>query len=87
MRNKFWDYFRTLQERGHTLFITTQYVNEAAYCDYVGVMANGRLLTVDTPAGLRHNAIGGDILLMQLAQPLPMEKLLALTDLPFVSGR
>lgn len=86
LRNKFWDYFRTLQERGHTLFITTQYVNEAAYCDYVGVMANGRLLTVDTPAGLRHNAIGGDILLMQLAQPLPMEKLLALNELPFVSG-
>ncbi len=86
LRNKFWDYFRTLREKGHTLFITTQYVNEAAYCDYVGVMANGRLLTVDTPAGLRHNAIGGDILLMQLDQPLPMEKFLALTDLPFVSG-
>lgn len=30
LRNKFWDYFRALQERGHTLFITTQYVNEAA---------------------------------------------------------
>jgi ABC-2 type transport system ATP-binding protein len=86
LRNKFWDYFRTLQERGHTLFITTQYVNEATYCDYVGVMANGRLLTVDTPAGLRHNAVGGDVLLMQLAQPLPMEKLLSLNQLPFISG-
>jgi ABC-2 type transport system ATP-binding protein len=85
LRNKFWDYFRTLRERGHTLFITTQYVNEAAYCDYVGVMANGRLLTVDTPAGLRHKAIGGDILLMQLAHPLPMEKFIALNELPFVS--
>jgi ABC-2 type transport system ATP-binding protein len=86
LRNKFWDYFRTLQERGHTLFITTQYVNEAAYCDYVGVMANGRLLTVDTPAELRHNAVGGDVLLMQLAQPLPVEKLLSLNELPFISG-
>lgn len=86
LRNKFWDYFRVLQERGHTLFITTQYVNEAAHCDYVGVMSRGRVLTIDTPEGLRRNALGGDVLLMQLAQPLPMEKWLSLNERPFVSG-
>jgi len=38
LRRKFWDYFKELQEEGHTLFVTTQYVGEAAYCDLVGVM-------------------------------------------------
>jgi len=27
-----------------TLFVTTQYVGEAAYCDLVGVMSRGKLL-------------------------------------------
>ena len=64
LRKKFWDYFKTLQENGHTLFVTTQYVSEAAYCDFVGVMSEGRLLTVNTPQGLRREAYGGDIVKM-----------------------
>jgi ABC-2 type transport system ATP-binding protein len=64
LRKKFWDYFKTLQENGHTLFITTQYVSEAAYCDFVGVMSEGRLLTMNTPQGLRREAYGGDIVKM-----------------------
>lgn len=62
LRKKFWDYFKELQTRGHTLFITTQYVGEAAYCDFVGVMSEGHLLTVNTPDGLRREAYGGDII-------------------------
>ena len=33
LRRKFWDYFKELQAEGHSLFITTQYVGEAAFCD------------------------------------------------------
>ena len=61
LRKKFWDYFKVLQTKGHTLFVTTQYVGEAAYCDFVGVMSEGQLLTVNTPEGLRREAYGGDI--------------------------
>lgn len=61
LRKKFWDYFKELQTNNRTLFITTQYVSEAAYCDFVGVMSEGRLLTVNTPEGLRREAYGGDI--------------------------
>jgi ABC-2 type transport system ATP-binding protein len=86
LRRKFWDYFRVLQKRGHTLFITTQYVGEAAYCDYVGVMSRGRILTVDTPEGLRRQAMGGDLILMQLNQPLPMEDWLSLQELKVIAG-
>lgn len=62
LRKKFWDYFKVLQSKGHTLFITTQYVGEASYCDFVGVMSEGKLLTVNTPEGLRREAYGGDII-------------------------
>jgi ABC-2 type transport system ATP-binding protein len=67
LRQKFWDYFHELKENGRSLFITTQYVGEAAYCDYVGVMANGRLLMVETPANLRRHALGGDIIHLHTA--------------------
>ncbi|HEX2989706.1 MAG TPA: ABC transporter ATP-binding protein [Anaerolineales bacterium] len=61
LRRKFWDYFKQLQTVGHTLFVTTQYVGEAGYCDFVGVMSEGKLLSVNTPEGLRREAYGGDI--------------------------
>lgn len=93
LRRKFWDYFKVLQSNGDTLFITTQYVGEAAYCDFVGVMSEGRLLSVNTPEGLRREAYGGDIIklgsteridyqLRQEIQSLPdlKSKILSATD-------
>jgi ABC-2 type transport system ATP-binding protein len=61
LRGKFWDFFRAFRDQGRTLFVTTQYVGEATYCDLVGVMRDGRLVTVDTPDGLRRRALGGEI--------------------------
>jgi ABC-2 type transport system ATP-binding protein len=62
LRAKFWEHFRELRDHGRTLFITTQYVGEAAYCDLVGVMREGQLIHVDTPDGLRKRALGGEII-------------------------
>lgn len=59
LRRKFWDHFKQLQSEGRTLFVTTQYVAEAIYCDLVGVMADGYLRVLDTPDGLRRRALGG----------------------------
>ncbi len=70
LRRKFWDHFLELKEQGRTLFITTQYVGEAAYCDIVGVLAEGRLLTADTPDGLRRQAMGGEVLDLKFATSL-----------------
>lgn len=62
LRGKFWDHFNQLKADGHSLLVTTQYVSEVAYCDQVAVMRNGRLLMVDTPDGLRREALGGEII-------------------------
>jgi ABC-2 type transport system ATP-binding protein len=87
LRRKFWDYFAELQNEGRTLFITTQYVGEAAYCDLVGVMLEGRLLLVDTPAGLRRRAYGGDVIQLRTVYPLDHGQASAINDLTNIQAR
>lgn len=84
LRRKFWDHFRDLQNQGRTLFVTTQYVGEAANCDYVGVMAEGRLLLVETPEGLRRQAFGGEVVNLNTADRIDYQHLQQLRQLPFV---
>jgi ABC-2 type transport system ATP-binding protein len=86
LRRKFWDHFQNLKGEGRTLFITTQYVNEASYCDMVGVMANGRLIDVDTPDRLRYKAFKGEVIDARLSQPLNLQQALDLRRLPFIKG-
>lgn len=66
LRARIWENFRQLRGQGHTLLVTTQYVGEAAYCDQVAVMRQGRLLTLDTPDGLRRQALGGDAIRLEV---------------------
>lgn len=87
LRKKFWDYFKELQAEGHSLFITTQYVGEAAFCDLVGVMYGGRLLMIETPDGLRRRAYGGDLIGIRTNEDLRYEHRHQLADLPFVRGK
>ncbi|MBK9923697.1 MAG: ABC transporter ATP-binding protein [Anaerolineales bacterium] len=87
LRRKFWDYFKGLKADGHTLFITTQYVGEAAFCDLVGVMYEGRLLMIETPDGLRRKAYGGDVIGIRTNEELRFEHRQQLESLPFVRGK
>jgi ABC-2 type transport system ATP-binding protein len=69
LRGKFWEHFRNLRDQGRTLVVTTQYVGEAAHCDMVGVMREGRLLYIDTPENLRRKAFGGEIIQLVVDAP------------------
>lgn len=51
-RREFWDLLGELRER-MTIVVTTPDLDEAERCDRVALMADGRLLTVRTPAELR----------------------------------
>src|SRR5215216_2364237 len=84
LRGKFWDHFRHLRDTGRTLFVTTQYVGEAVYCDMVAVMHAGRLIHIDTPDNLRRAAFGGEIiqLVVEPGQAYDVAKLLQ--QQPFV---
>jgi ABC-2 type transport system ATP-binding protein len=61
LRQKFWDHFRELRDRGRTLFVTTQYVTESEYCDIVAAMKAGEVVARGTPDAVRESAMGGEI--------------------------
>lgn len=62
LRRAVWDHFTELKDEGVTLIVTTQYVGEAAFCDEVGVLSDGRLLALMPPEELRSHAYGGELL-------------------------
>jgi len=58
-RRTFWRLIRRLADEGTTIFVTTHYMDEAEYCDRVGLMVAGRLAALDTPAGLKRAFVPG----------------------------
>ena len=58
-RRTFWRLIRTLARGGTTIFVTTHYMDEAEYCDRVGLMVAGRLAALDTPARLKRTFVPG----------------------------
>lgn len=60
-RRAFWDLIYELAAGGVTVFVTTHYMDEAEYCGRVGIMRDGKLLAMDTPAALKSNVITGEV--------------------------
>ncbi|MBF5041607.1 ABC transporter ATP-binding protein [Aggregicoccus sp. 17bor-14] len=52
-RRVFWRLIREVADEGTTVFVTTHYLDEAEYCARIGLMVDGRLVALDTPAGLK----------------------------------
>ena len=51
-RRQFWDLIRDAAQQGTTIFVTTHYMDEAAYCDRISIMVDGRIKALDMPANL-----------------------------------
>ncbi len=58
-RRAFWDLIYDLVEQDIAVFVTTHYMDEAEYCHRVGIMHQGRLLAMDTPAALKRRLLQG----------------------------
>lgn len=66
-RNHLWEYFRTINNAGTTLFLTTQYLEEAdELCDRLAVIADGEIVATGSPAELKAT-VGGDVLEISVA--------------------
>jgi ABC-2 type transport system ATP-binding protein len=86
LRDRFWQRFRELRDQGRTLMISTQYVGEAADCDLVAVMSNGRIMALAPPEQLRRQAFGGDPVDLRPERGwLTDDEIAKLTTEPFVS--
>src|SRR5215212_466411 len=80
-RRAFWDLIYELAETGVTILVTTHYMDEAEYCERVGIMRDGKLLAMDTPSNLKRDIIPGDVWEVY-AEPLQD----GLTVLPEIEG-
>jgi len=52
-RRQFWDLIYDLSAEGHTVFVTTHYMEEAEHCHRLALMYKGRVIALGTPAGLK----------------------------------
>jgi ABC-type multidrug transport system ATPase subunit len=51
-RREFWDLLAVLKDSGLTTVVSTPYMDEATRCDRIALIDRGRLLGIDTPAGI-----------------------------------
>jgi ABC-2 type transport system ATP-binding protein len=51
-RKEFWELLRNLQKQNITIVVSTPYMDEASLCDRVALIQEGRILKIDSPAGI-----------------------------------
>ena len=51
-RSEFWDMLANLKTKGITMLVSTPYMDEAQRCDRIALCNEGRILGIDTPAGI-----------------------------------
>ncbi len=61
-RRNFWSLIYQLSEAGHTVFVTTHYMDEAEYCHRVALMYGGRIIALGSPEELKHSLGAGTLL-------------------------
>ncbi len=65
-RNRLWEYFQRINDLGTTIFLTTQYLEEAdQLCDRLSVILDGEIVADGSPADLKRE-VGGEVLDVEL---------------------
>ncbi|MHC3490594.1 ATP-binding cassette domain-containing protein [Pectobacterium brasiliense] len=55
-RREFWIHINGMVNRGVTVMVTTHFMDEAEYCDRIGLVYRGKLIASGTPDELKHQA-------------------------------
>lgn len=80
-RKEFWDLIYQMASQGISILATTHYMDEAEYCNNIGMMYQGKLIAHATPDELRAQHSG---VLIQASTPTPLKAEEALRGLPKV---
>ena len=51
-RKEFWEMLKRLQQKGITILVSTPYMDEAALCDRIALIQDGKILEIDTPKAI-----------------------------------
>ncbi|MEA1887940.1 MAG: ABC transporter ATP-binding protein [Bacteroidota bacterium] len=70
-RRQFWEMIYKASADGITVFVTTHYMDEAEYCDRVSIMSEGKIVAIDSPAGLKRKYQSGSVqeVFVKIARP------------------
>ena len=52
-RREFWTHINGLADKGVTILVTTHFMDEAEYCDRIGLVQRGQLIALDRPDALK----------------------------------
>jgi len=61
-RRRFWELIYSMAGEGVTVFVTTHYMDEAEYCDRVGLIYRGELIAAGTPMALKTEHMPEEVL-------------------------
>jgi ABC-2 type transport system ATP-binding protein len=64
-RQSFWALIRDLSSTGHTIFVSTHYMDEAEYCNRLALMYRGKVIALGTPAELKRNLTSHNLFQLQ----------------------
>jgi ABC-2 type transport system ATP-binding protein len=69
-RGAFWGLIHDLAETGHTIFVSTHYMDEAEYCHRLALMYRGKVIALGTPAELKAGLTEHSLLNLDTSDPL-----------------
>lgn len=82
-----WDVIRRQRERGVTVFLTTQSLDEAeALCDRVAIVERGKVIALDTPGALRQAGAREARITFHCAVPLDLDRVRALDGVSVIES-
>lgn len=60
-RREFWSHINGLVEKGVTVMVTTHFMDEAEYCDRIGLVYRGKLIALDSPDALKQSVRSSEL--------------------------
>lgn len=78
-RRSFWSLIYQLSDAGHTIFVSTHYMDEAEYCHRLALMNRGRIVALGAPAELKKQLQAFKLMYLESSDPL--ESMRALEDI------